>query len=95
MVHIDIRTSKRYYHLIDTPGFDKYTRNKIKGIAQAEAALFVISATVFEKDKNLLETQVKENMVIAQAMGIRQIIVAVNKIDEIYEDSEYVNYLTE
>ena len=31
--HINIATDKRYYHIIDTPGSPKYTRNKIKGVA--------------------------------------------------------------
>lgn len=42
------------------------------------------------------QAQIKENILIAQAMGIRQIIVAVNKIESIHVDSpHFINYRNE
>ena len=94
--HINIATGKRYYHIIDTPGNPKYTRNKIKGVAQAEACMLVLSlnrleaASRYDNEEEL--EQIKENLLIAQAMGIRQIIVVINQIDSHMWDLEMVQY---
>ena len=63
---------------MDTPGDKRYFRNMIRGVAQADISLFVISAS-----GKFSQQEVMEHLMILYVKGIRQIIVAVNKMDEV------------
>src|SRR5258706_10453989 len=68
-------TGRRKFIIADTPGHEQYTRNMVTGASTANAAVVLVDAT-----KGLL-AQSKRHLLIAHLLGIRSIIVAVNKLD--------------
>ncbi len=68
-------TAKRKFIIADTPGHEQYTRNMATGASTADAAVVLADAT-----KGLLP-QGKRHLYIAHLIGIRDIVVAVNKMD--------------
>jgi bifunctional enzyme CysN/CysC len=68
-------TEKRKFIVADTPGHEQYTRNMATGASTAEAAVILIDAR-----KGVL-TQTKRHSFIASLMGIRHVVLAVNKMD--------------
>jgi len=77
-------TKTKKITIIDAPGHQDFIKNMIKGTSQADVAVLVVAA------KEGVMPQTKEHAFIAQVMGIKQIIVAVNKMDEItYDEAKY------
>jgi sulfate adenylyltransferase subunit 1 len=72
-------TPKRKFIIADTPGHEQYTRNMVTGASTADAAVILIDATRV-KDVELL-AQTKRHTTLAHLLGIRHLIVAVNKMD--------------
>jgi sulfate adenylyltransferase subunit 1 len=68
-------TGKRKFIIADTPGHEQYTRNMVSGASSAHAAVILVDAT-----KGLL-AQSRRHLLIAYLLGIRDVIVAVNKLD--------------
>lgn len=68
-------TPARAFIVADTPGHAQYTRNMATGASNAELAILLIDAR-----KGLLE-QTRRHAVIAHLLGIRHVVLAVNKID--------------
>ena len=68
-------TRKRAFIVADTPGHEQYTRNMATGASTAELAIMLIDAR-----KGVL-TQTKRHSYICSLLGIRSIVLAVNKID--------------
>jgi sulfate adenylyltransferase subunit 1 len=68
-------TARRKFIVADTPGHAQYTRNMATGASTADAALILVDVT-----KGLLP-QGKRHLYIAHLLGIRDIVVAVNKMD--------------
>jgi len=68
-------TAKRKYIIADTPGHEQYTRNMATGASTADIAIILIDAR-----KGVL-TQTKRHSYIATLLGIKNIIVAINKMD--------------
>ena len=68
-------TPRRSFIVADTPGHEQYTRNMATGASNSDAAVILIDAR-----KGLL-TQTRRHSYICSLLGIRHIIVAVNKID--------------
>lgn len=68
-------TSCRHFIVADTPGHEQYTRNMATGASTADLAVLLVDARA-----GLLE-QTRRHAAIVNLMGIRQIILAVNKID--------------
>jgi len=75
-------TSKKKFIIADVPGHEQYTRNMATGASTAELALLVVDAR-----KGILE-QTRRHSLIAWLLGIRQIIVAVNKLDLVSFDEQ-------
>ncbi|MES2564395.1 MAG: GTP-binding protein, partial [Pseudomonadota bacterium] len=67
-------TPRRKFIIADTPGHAQYTRNMATGASSAHAAVILADAT-----KGLLE-QSKRHLYISHLLGIREVIVAVNKM---------------
>ncbi|MFA5745376.1 MAG: translation elongation factor EF-1 subunit alpha [archaeon] len=78
-------TEKYSFTVIDAPGHQDYVKNMITGTAQSDAAVLVIAA------KDGIMSQTKEHAFLAQVMGIKQIIIAVNKMDEVNYTEEGFN----
>jgi bifunctional enzyme CysN/CysC len=68
-------TARRSFIVADTPGHEQYTRNMATGASTAEAALILMDAR-----KGVL-TQTRRHATIAHLLGIRSLILVVNKMD--------------
>ena len=68
-------TPKRSFIVADTPGHEQYTRNMATGASNADLAILLIDAR-----KGLL-TQTRRHSLIVSLIGIRHVVLAVNKID--------------
>jgi bifunctional enzyme CysN/CysC len=68
-------TDKRKFIVADTPGHEQYTRNMATGASNSELAVILIDAR-----KGVL-TQTRRHAYIVSALGIRNVVLAVNKID--------------
>ena len=68
-------TPRRKFIIADTPGHEQYTRNMATGASTADLAVILVDAT-----KGLL-SQTKRHTFIASLLGIRHLLVAVNKMD--------------
>jgi bifunctional enzyme CysN/CysC len=68
-------TPRRSFIVADTPGHEQYTRNMATGASTAEAALILIDA------RRGVLTQTRRHAMIAHLLGIRSLILAVNKMD--------------
>jgi len=68
-------TAKRKFIVADTPGHEQYTRNMITGASTADLAVILIDAR-----KGVL-TQTRRHSYLTQLMGIRHLVLAVNKMD--------------
>jgi len=68
-------TSRRKFIVADTPGHEQYTRNMATGASTADLAVVLVDA------RHGVLTQTRRHSIIASLLGIRHIVLAVNKID--------------
>ena len=68
-------TEKRKFIIADTPGHEQYTRNMATGASTADLAIILIDA------RYGVQTQTRRHTYIASLLGIRNIVVAINKMD--------------
>ncbi|MGE3306393.1 MAG: sulfate adenylyltransferase subunit CysN [Rhizobiaceae bacterium] len=73
-------TDKRKFIVADTPGHEQYTRNMATGASTADVAVVLIDA------RQGVLPQTRRHTVIASLLGIRRIVVAINKIDLVHYD---------
>ena len=73
-------TDKRKFIVADTPGHEQYTRNMVTGASTADAAVILIDAR-----KGVL-TQTKRHSFLVHLLGIRHLVLAVNKMDLVAYD---------
>jgi bifunctional enzyme CysN/CysC len=66
---------KRKFIVADTPGHEQYTRNMVTGASTADLAVILIDAR-----KGVL-TQTRRHSYLVSLLGIRQVVLAVNKMD--------------
>ena len=76
------QTPSRRFILADAPGHEQYTRNMVSGASNADVAVLLVDAR-----KGLL-AQTRRHAAIAWLIGIRQIVLAVNKMDLVGFDRE-------
>ncbi|SEP63273.1 bifunctional enzyme CysN/CysC [Faunimonas pinastri] len=77
-------TPKRRFIVADTPGHVQYTRNMATGASTADLAVLLVDAS-----KGLL-TQTRRHAVIVSLLGIRNVVIAVNKMDLVgFEESTF------
>jgi len=72
---IHFRTSKRDYVIIDAPGHKEFLKNMVTGAAQADAAVLLIDAN------EGVQEQSRRHGYLLSLLGIKQVIVVVNKMD--------------
>jgi sulfate adenylyltransferase subunit 1 len=72
-------TPRRKFIVADAPGHEQYTRNMVTGASNADVAVILIDATRAVDGRLLPQT--KRHSTIARLLGIRHIVVAVNKMD--------------
>jgi bifunctional enzyme CysN/CysC len=75
-------TEKRKFIVADTPGHEQYTRNMVTGASTADLAVILIDAR-----KGVL-TQTRRHSYLASLIGIRHVVLAVNKMDLVGFDGE-------
>jgi bifunctional enzyme CysN/CysC len=68
-------TAKRKFIVADTPGHEQYTRNMVTGASTADVAIILIDA------RQGVLTQTRRHAYLASLMGIRQVVLAINKMD--------------
>ena len=81
-------TKKRKFIVLDTPGHEQYTRNMVTGASNADLAVILIDAS-----KGVL-TQTKRHSYVCSMMGIKNIVVAINKIDQIEYKEKIFNSIS-
>jgi len=75
-------TEKRKFIVADTPGHEQYTRNMVTGASTADLAVILIDAR-----KGVL-TQTKRHSYLVHLLGIRHVVLAVNKMDLVNYDQK-------
>ncbi|MEZ4485097.1 MAG: sulfate adenylyltransferase subunit CysN [Syntrophotaleaceae bacterium] len=75
-------TDKRKFIVADTPGHEQYTRNMVTGASTAEVAVILIDAR-----KGIL-TQTRRHSYLVSLVGIRNVVLAVNKMDLVEYSAE-------
>jgi elongation factor 1-alpha len=82
--HKKFQTQKNYFTIIDAPGHKDFVKNMITGTSQADAAVLVVDTG------NGVQPQTKEHAFLAKTLGVKQLIVAMNKMDAVnYEEAKY------
>jgi elongation factor 1-alpha len=85
-------TSKRFYTIIDAPGHRDFIKNMITGTSQADAAILIIATGKGEFEAGISKDgQTREHGLLAFTMGVKQMVVALNKMDSIDYDQERYN----
>src|SRR6202044_559855 len=81
-------TAKRSFIVADTPGHEQFTRNMATGASGADLAVILVDAR-----KGVL-VQTRRHSLICALLGIRHVVVAVNKIDLVEFSEETFNRIT-
>jgi elongation factor 1-alpha len=76
-------TPKYFFTIIDAPGHRDFVKNMITGASQADCAILVISAKRGEYEAGMgAGGQTREHAFLAKTLGVNQLIIAVNKMDD-------------
>ncbi len=83
-------TDKRKFIVADTPGHEQYTRNMITGASTADVAVILIDA------RKGVVTQTRRHSYLVSLMGIRKVVLAINKMDLVeYSEEVFSNIVHE
>ena len=84
LAHQKFSTNKYDYTVVDCPGHRDFVKNMITGASQADAAVLVVAAN------DGVMPQTKEHMFLSMTLGIKQLIIAINKMDMVdYSEEKY------
>jgi bifunctional enzyme CysN/CysC len=83
------KTDKRHYIIIDAPGHIEFLKNMITGAARAEAAMLLIDAHEGVKENS------RRHGYLLSLLGIKQIVVLVNKMDIVRYDEKVYNAIVD
>lgn len=87
--HIEYETELRHYSHIDCPGHQDYIKNMIIGASQLDGVILVVSAA------DGVQVQTKEHVILAKEIGLKHLIVFLNKVDTIRAEDQGVLDLIE
>lgn len=82
-------TDSRKFIVADTPGHEQYTRNMVTGASTADVAVILCDA------RHGILTQTRRHSFLASLLGIRQVVLAVNKMDLMDYDQSVYNTICE
>jgi len=76
-------TPKYYFTIIDAPGHRDFIKNMITGTSQADCAILIVASGTGEFEAGISkEGQTREHALLAYTLGVKQMIVCVNKMDD-------------
>ncbi len=78
--HVEYESDKRHYAHVDCPGHADYIKNMITGAAQMDGSILVVSAV----DGPMPQT--REHILLAYQVGVPQIVVFLNKVDQVDDE---------
>ena len=82
--HVEYQTVQRHYAHVDCPGHADYVKNMITGAAQMDGAILLVSAA------DGPEPQTREHILLARQVGVPQLVVFLNKEDQMDGEEELV-----
>merc|ERR1711939_961370 len=90
-------TPKYYVTVIDAPGHRDFIKNMITGTSQADCAILIIAAGTGEFEAGISKDgQTREHALLAFTLGVRQLIVAINKMDNTkYSEARFEEIIKE
>jgi elongation factor 1-alpha len=84
IIQMPFKSKRYFYTIIDCPGHREFIKKMFTGASQADAAVLVVSA------KEGIEDQTKQHAFLIKTLGLRQLVVAINKLDESnYEEAKF------
>jgi elongation factor 1-alpha len=76
-------TSKYYFTIIDAPGHRDFIKNMITGTSQADVAILIVASGTGEFEAGISKDgQTREHALLSFTLGVKQMIVGVNKMDD-------------
>merc|ERR1712113_1290367 len=92
-------TDKYFVTIIDAPGHRDFIKNMITGTSQADCAVLIVAAGVGEFEAGISKNgQTREHALLAYTLGVKQLIVGVNKMDSTeppYSEKRFTEIQTE
>jgi elongation factor Tu len=82
--HVEYQTTARHYAHVDCPGHADYVKNMITGAAQMDGAILLVSAA------DGPEPQTREHILLARQVGVPNLVVFLNKEDQMEGEEELV-----
>ncbi|PRY66017.1 sulfate adenylyltransferase subunit CysN [Halomonas ventosae] len=82
-------TDKRKFIVADTPGHEQYTRNMVTGASNADAAILMVDA------RHGILTQTRRHSFLMSLIGMRKVVVAINKMDLVDYSKERFDEIVE
>src|SRR3954466_1550027 len=87
---VPFRTARRQFTIIDAPGHKEFLKNMITGAASADAAILIVDA------HEGLREQTRRHGYLLSLLGLKQVVVAVNKMDLVnYDEKTFARIRTE
>lgn len=84
IIQTPFKSEKYFYTIIDCPGHREFIKKMLTGASQADAAVLIVSA------KEGIQDQTRQHIFLIKTLGINQLVVAVNKMDQVaYRKSKY------